>query len=145
MINFAIVISILYFFALKPLLKVMNDRTVRIEKGLEDAKNIEKKLAETEGDYQKKLDEAKKVASNILEKANEQAEKRREQMITKAKAEIGQIINDEKEQIQAEKAKILLEIKKEVSGLVIASMEKVLKKKIDSAEDKRLIEKMIEK
>ncbi len=42
-INFAIVFLVLYYFALKPLLNVMNDRSAKIEKSLEDAKEIEKK------------------------------------------------------------------------------------------------------
>ena len=59
------------------------------------------------------------------------------------KEEIGQIINEEKAKMQKEKALTLKEIKGEVVDLVFASMEKILDKKIDSDEEKKMIKKMI--
>lgn len=144
-INFAVVISVLYFFALKPLIKVMKDRTATIEKSLSDAKNIEKKLNQTEADYKEKINEAKKDANAILIKAGEQAEAKKKEMLNKAKEEIGQIINSEKVQMQAEKAKILKEIKADVADLVVDSLEKILGKKVDKKEGDELIKKIIKK
>lgn len=143
MVNFAIVISVLYFFALKPLIATMQDRTKKIEKSLDDAKRVEEKLNQTEADYDKKLTKAKKEAAEIMEKAQKQAEEKREQMITKAKADIGQIINDEKARMQQEKKEVLREIKADVADLVAASLEKVLEEKVDSNEDKKLISRVV--
>jgi len=142
-INFAIVIAVLYFFALKPLMRTMKDRSVKIEKSLEDAKKIEEKLNKTETDYKEELAKAKKEALTILEKAQAQAEDKKQEMIDKAKIEIGQIINDEKATMQTEKAATLKAIKSEVAGLVISSVEKVLGKKMDAKEDKELIKKIV--
>ncbi|MFO7806922.1 MAG: ATP synthase F0 subunit B, partial [Candidatus Moraniibacteriota bacterium] len=58
-INFAIIFAALYFFALKPLLAVMKDRTKTIEKSLEDAKKAEENLAKAEEDYNKRIQDAK--------------------------------------------------------------------------------------
>ncbi|PLX21025.1 ATP synthase F0 subunit B [Candidatus Parcubacteria bacterium] len=143
MINFAIVISVLYFFALKPLMKVMEERTKKIEKSMDDAKRIEEKLEKTDADYKEALGNAKKEANVIMEKATAQAEEKREQMIKKAKEDIGAIINDEKAKMQAEKAEVLREIKKEVAGMVTASLEKVLEEKVDAKADKDLIKKIV--
>jgi len=142
-INFAIVLGALYYFALKPLFKVMNERTEKVEKSLEDAKRIEEKLANTEEDYNKKLSQAKKEASIILEKAARQADKKREEMVKKAKEDIGQIIEQEKAQVRTEKAKTLREIKTEVADLVVMSLEKILEKKIDGKKEKEMIKKVI--
>ncbi|MEA1963342.1 MAG: F0F1 ATP synthase subunit B [Patescibacteria group bacterium] len=144
-INFAIVFSVLYFFALKPLLKVMCDRTKKIEKSIDDAQKIEEKLSKTDEEYNKAISNAKKKANIIMEKANVMAEKKRQDLIKKAKDEIGQIINKEKEQMQIEKARTLKEIKKETADLVVASLEKILEKKMDSKKDGELIKKMVKK
>ena len=40
-INFAIVVGIIWYFAIRPLIKKMTERTKTIEKSLEDAKKIE--------------------------------------------------------------------------------------------------------
>lgn len=143
-VNFAIVFGVLYFFALKPLLKTMQDRTKKIEKGIDDAKRIEEKLARTEEEYAKEIAKAKKEANLILQKADEKAEEKRKELINKTKEEIGQIINQEKAKMQAEKAQTLKEIKKEIADLVIVSIEKVLDKKL-VGDDVKMIEKMVKK
>jgi F-type H+-transporting ATPase subunit b len=143
MVNFAIVISVLYFFALKPLMKVMKDRTIAIEKSLEDAKKIDSKLEKTETEYKEVINKAKKEANEILAKTQEQSDKKREEMIQKAKAEIGHVITEEKEKIQQEKMKMLKEVKAEIADLVVDCTEKILEKKLNEKEDKDLIKKII--
>lgn len=142
--NFAVVFGVLYFFALKPLLKTMQDRTKKIEKGIDDAKKIEEKLARAEDEFNREIVKAKKEAGLILQKADEKAEEKRKEQIAKTKEEIGQIINQEKAKMQIEKAETLKEIKKEVADLVILSIEKILDKKL-IGDDAKIIEKMIKK
>jgi F-type H+-transporting ATPase subunit b len=137
MINFAIVISVLYFFALKPLVKTMRDRTAKIEKSLEDAKKIDKKLEKTQTDYREALAKAKKEANDILAKAREEAEAKRTVMLNRAKDEIGRVITEEKDKIRQEKARMLKELKREVADLVVAATEKVLEKKVDKETDRK--------
>jgi F-type H+-transporting ATPase subunit b len=144
-VNFAIVVSVLYFFALKPLLRTMRERTVKIEKGLKDAEEIEMKLRKTEADYERELDRAKEEAARIMKQASELAEEKRERMIDKAKEEIGQIINEEKEKMRREKDKVLKEMRAEVAGLVGLSLEKVLEAKLDKKADLEMIKRVVKK
>ncbi len=142
-VNFAIVLAVLYYFAFKPIAKVMNERSEKIEKSLADAKEIEAKLADTEKERQEVINEAKKAASLLLEEANRQGEVRQQEMIVKAREEIGQMMNSEKEKMQAEKAKTLKELKAETADLVILTVEKLLKEKLDGAKDEELIAKLV--
>lgn len=142
-INFSVVFAVLYWFAFKPLAKVMADRADKIAKGLADAKAAEEKLVETQAEFNKTVAEAKKQASVILEKAARDAEEKKQQTITKAKEEIGAIISQEKQKIQAEKNQTLKELKKEVADLVVESVAKILEEKVDSKKDKELIKKII--
>jgi len=142
-INFTIVFSVLYWFAFKPLAKIMAERSNKIAQGLDDAKKAEAKLEETKAEFNKALAEAKKQANLILEKADSQAETKKAEMVVRAKEEIGQIINQEKQKMQAEKAATLKEIKKEVADLVAASVEKVLGEKVDLKKDKEIIKKLV--
>jgi len=141
--NFAVVFAVLYWFAFKPLAKVMAERSSRIAKGLDDAQKAEEKLAETEREFNKALVQAKKQANEILEKAALDAEAGKQQMTAKAKEEIGAVINQEKQKMQAEKRQTLKEIKTEVAGLVAVSVEKILGEKMDLKKDKVIIKKII--
>src|SRR3989338_10806783 len=80
-INFAIVLAVLYWFAFKPLVKIMAERSTKISKSLEDAKLIEQKLAQTKDEFNKTMAEAKKQANAILEKAQEQADVKKSETV----------------------------------------------------------------
>lgn len=142
-VNFAIVFSVLYFFAFKPISKMMAERATKIEKSLEDARTIEAKLAEAEQEKNDIVGEAKKAASIILEEANKQGEERQKEMVAKAREEIGQVINTEKAKIQIEKAQTLKELKEETAALVVLTVEKLLKEKLDNTKDEELISKLV--
>lgn len=144
-INFTIVLLVLYWFAFKPLVKIMAERSGKIAKSLDEAKLIEEKLAQTKAEFNKTISEAKKQAGLILEKAAADSEVKKKETVVRTKEEIGAIINQEKQKMQTEKAAILKEIKKEVAGLVITMVEKVLGEKIDEKKDREIIKKMMVK
>jgi F-type H+-transporting ATPase subunit b len=143
MVNFTIVFLVLYWFAFKPIAKVMSERTGKIEKSLDDAKKIETKLAQAQEEFDKAVNEAKKQANQILEKAAANADTKKAEMITRAKEEIGQIINQERQKMQAEKRETLKEIKKEVADLVMLTVEKILEDKVDAKKNREIIKRII--
>ncbi|MEI8360687.1 MAG: F0F1 ATP synthase subunit B [bacterium] len=143
LVNFFIVLGVLYKFAYRPVLQLLNERTIKIEKSLDDAKKIEEKLIAQGDEYKKIVADARKEASIIIEKANKVNEERREAMIAKAKDDIGVIINKEKEKMLVEKAEALKDIKKEVAELVGLSLEKLVGKKMEGKADQDLVKDLI--
>ncbi len=141
-LNFAILLVALYYVAYKPIFKFLKERREGIEKGVKNAEEAESKLKIALKKEEEIINEAKKEALKIVEKAREEGVEKKESIIEKAKEEVGQIIQSEKAKIKAEKAETLKEIKKEVSGIVILALEKVLDEKIDNKSDKELIEKV---
>ena len=142
-INFSIVLAVLYYFAFKPISKVMEERSQKIEQSLSDAQEIASKLSEAEIEKKNIIAEAKKAATEILENANFQGEEKQKEMINKAKEDIGQIINAEKAKIQIEKAETLKALKAETAELVVLTVEKILKEKINGEKDQGLIKNLV--
>jgi F-type H+-transporting ATPase subunit b len=142
-VNFAIVLFVLWKFAYKPILKTLNDRSKKIEKGIKDAENAGKKLAQTEEKEKEVLGNARKEAQVILAKAEDSAKKNQEEMENIAKSQSDKIIASAKAQIEEEKQKMLKEVKSEIGDLVISATEKIIGEKLDKNKDKELIEKAI--
>jgi F-type H+-transporting ATPase subunit b len=142
-VNFGIVFVVLYFFAFKPLIKNMSDRTDHIEKSLKDAEEINKKIIATDKEREQIISEAKKIANEIIDNANKLGEEKRLSLIVKAKEEIGQIIKDEKEKLLIEKEIIIKEAKKELVDIVILATKKVLVGQINEEKNKELIENLL--
>jgi F-type H+-transporting ATPase subunit b len=144
-INFAIVLGVLWYFALKPLMKLMNKRSSDIEKSLKDAQEIEKKLAEAADTKEKIVIEAKQEAQIVMEKVHKESDKAREEKIQETKKEVEQIVKRTKADLAAEKEKMVDEAKKQVADLVVEAATKVIKKNIDPEADRVIIEETIKK
>lgn len=141
--NFAIVFGVLYYFAIRPLFKVMRERSEKIEKSLSDAKSIEQKLKDIEADRDKIIASARGEAHKILEQTRAQASTAREESLVKTREEISRLINQEKENMRREKAQVFEELKKDVANLVVLGMEKILGKRMDATREKEWLKKIL--
>ena len=138
-INFSIVLVSLWFFALKPLMKIMKQRTQTIEKCLVNAKKIEQNLADSKKDYTEHLNRAREEANKILEAAQVDAQNQKKELLTKAKSEIEKLVKNAKSQIREERNQMLDEAKKEVIDIVKLSLEKILGKTLSPELDNTFI------
>ncbi|MBU2028758.1 F0F1 ATP synthase subunit B [Patescibacteria group bacterium] len=143
LVNFIIVLLVLYKFAYKPILKVLNDRTSKIEKGIKDAESSQVKLAEMEKKEKEVLLQAREEAQKIINQAEKTALKNVEDLEIAAKVQSEKTLEDAKKQIEQEKNKAVKEAKSEIAGLVISATEKIIGKKMDGKKDGELIEKVI--
>jgi len=85
LVNFAIVVAVLWFLILKPLTKKMTERQKMIDDSVDNAKKIETNLGMSERKYQEKIDQAKVDANKFIEKAQQEAAQVAESMKEKSK------------------------------------------------------------
>lgn len=142
-VNFAIVFFVLWRFAIKPLLKTMESRNQEIASGLDNARKAEDRLLAVEKEAKAQLNEAKKEAMLILEKANLQAETNRKLTLDKAKSEVEVVVSKAKEQISQEKEKMFVEAKKEFSQMLVLALDKILSKNLSKEIDQKYIKQAL--
>ncbi|XLQ19849.1 MAG: F0F1 ATP synthase subunit B [Candidatus Moraniibacteriota bacterium] len=143
LINFSILLLILYKFAYAPVLKMLDDRAGKIEKGLADAEKSQKKLKEIEKKEKKVLVEAKKQAKEILKKAEDQAQANKEELTKIAQKESDKIVEKAKKVASEEKDKMVADVKSEISVLVATAVEKIVDEKINDTKDAQIINDVI--
>lgn len=144
LVNFIIVLAVLWFFALKPLVQKMQERTDKIEKSLADAKRVEENLKRAEEIKGEKVAEARKEAQEIINKTNAMAEVNKRATIAKTKEEAAKIVAKAKEEIKVEQVQMMKEIKKEAGELVILAVEKIVGEKIGKGKEVGLVDEAIE-
>lgn len=142
-VNFAVVFIILYYFGIKPLMKILNERSKKIEDSLKNAAKIEKELQQTESKRAEVIRKAKQEANELLAEVERKSEERKKEMTAKAKEEIAKIVAKTKEDLAIDKAIMLKHVKEEAGELIVAALEKVLSKKITGEDDKKLIEEAL--
>src|SRR5665647_1659529 len=99
LVNFIIVLLVLYKFAYKPILKVLNDRTDKVEKGIKDAESAQVKLAEMEKKEKEVLLKAKEEAQKIIQQAEKTAMANVQELEIKAKEQSEKTLAEAKKQI----------------------------------------------
>lgn len=139
-VNFLILLFILKRFAYTPMLRFLEERSAKIEKGLKDAENATTKLEEISKKEEAVLKEAQTQARKIVEEALLHAKERDQEHLEKTKGEVKKMITEAETEIQDARDNMLALAKQEMAGLVIQTTEKLLKKKIDIKEDEILIQ-----
>ena len=143
-INFLVLLVILYKFLYKPVFKILHDREEKIEKSLRQAETIEKNLFESEAEKAKIVAEARNEAGRVIAESKKTAEKIRNELINQAKLDALNTLEQGKKQLTVERETMFKELKGEVADMVGAATEKILREKIDSDQDKRAIEESLE-
>ena len=141
-INFIIVLFVLQFLALKPLKKLMSERSAKIEGGLEDAQRNSEILKNTQKEYDEMMTRAKAEAHNIFQEGKKEAEIKKTEMITAASKEVETMILNGKKSLESEKVKMMEEAKSEIVSLVVKATEKLLESNTNESFDEKAITKI---
>ncbi|HEX4264843.1 MAG TPA: F0F1 ATP synthase subunit B [Verrucomicrobiae bacterium] len=137
-ISFCIVAVLLYFFAYKRVLTILEERRKRIAEGLANAEKSKVELQRTEANRLEVLNQANVQANKLIEEARGAAARVREEETQKAIAAAEQIITKAREAAAADHARMLTELKREVGRLVVQTTATVTGKILTPEDQKRL-------
>jgi len=139
-ISFCIVCLILYRFAYRPVLRMLEERRQQIAQGLANTEKIKAELARTEALRQEVIDRANAQATKLIEQAHAAAARVQEQETQKAIAVAEQIIVKAREAAAQDQARMLAELKREVGRLVVQTTATVTGKILTAEDQRRLAE-----
>src|SRR5262245_37551946 len=139
-ISFGIVCALLYKFAYKRVLQMLQERRQEIAEGLANAEKIKAELARTEAQRQEVMAQANAQATKLIEEARAAAARVQEQETQKAIAAAEQIIAKAREAAEADHARMLTELKREVGRLVVQTTATVTGKILTPEDQRRLAE-----
>src|SRR5215472_5539835 len=139
-ISFGIVCALLYKFAYRRVLQMLEQRRQQIAEGLANAEKIKAELARTESQRQETLAQANAQATKLIEEAREAAARVQEQETQKAIAAAESIIAKAREAAEQDHARMLAELKREVGRLVVQTTATVTGKVLTPEDQRRLAE-----
>jgi len=145
LVNFLVVLLVLWKFAYKPLVKILDDRSEKIEESLKHSDAIELRVKQLEVEQKQIIATAKGEAMQILEIAKQDAEARKQELLASAKKEVERVVTQGKEQLQAEKAQMLHEAKAELINLAVAATKKILESEVDEKASQKIASDVIQK
>jgi F-type H+-transporting ATPase subunit b len=139
-VSFLLVAGLLYKFAYKPVLAVLDERRKKIEESLQAADKMKKELANAQAKAQEILNQASAQGLKMIEEARAAAAKVQETETQKAIAAATDIVTKARQASEAEHARMLAELRREVGRLVVATTTKVTGKVLTPDDQNRLAE-----
>jgi F-type H+-transporting ATPase subunit b len=123
--------------------EALDRRQHAIEESIEHAERIRKEADETLAAYRERLREARQQADEILARARKAAEVHERDALAKAKAMSEQLMEQTRRDIELETRRAIREIRSEVADLTVMATEKVTRKTLTEADQRRLVEEAL--
>jgi F-type H+-transporting ATPase subunit b len=143
-VNFLILLGLLYAVAYKPFMKMADQRSQKIRESVEEADKVKAEAARAEEDFKKRLETAGKEGQEVIARAMRTGEEARQRAQQEAKQEAQSLIEKARVEIQRERDEAIGELRGEFADLTIVAAEKVIEKSLDKQAHQQIIEKVLE-
>lgn len=145
LINFLVVLLVLWKFAYKPILKMLDEREKKIAKSVSDAEEITKRLRDAEKEKGEILRLAREEADAFARKSLEDTQARKAEMVTAAKQEVERVIAQGKTQLAQEHDAMMIAMRKEIVEIALAAASKVAGDTMTEKKSQSLAEEVVRK
>jgi len=144
LINFIVLLVLLYLVAYKPILKIFDARSNKIKESMEQTESIKQQAANAEEEAKKQIEAASKEGQEMVARAVKAGDEIRQKAQEEAKPEAESLISKARTEIQRERDEAIDELRKEVAELTVSAAEKVIEQKLDKEAHRQLIDKVLD-
>jgi F-type H+-transporting ATPase subunit b len=144
LVNFLLVLILLYLFAFKPILKLMDQRADRIRESLEAADLARQEAASSQDAIQEQITEARREGQRIMDQTREAADRFRTEEMDKARQEAEAFVERAKADIARERDTAIQEVRVSFGDLAIIAAERVIRSSLDRTAHESLIAQVLE-
>ena len=144
LINFLLVLGLLFLFAYKPILRLMDQRADRIRESLEASERAREAAASSQQAVEDQLVEARREAQRIMDQARETAERFRAEEMERARGEAENFVSRAQSDIQRERDEAIEEVRASFGDLAMTAAERVVRRSLDRQAHEDLIAQVLE-
>src|SRR3954453_16973095 len=123
--------------------EALDRRQKAIEESIDAAEHTRLEAEEILAEYRERLAEARGQADEIVTRARRTGESAEAEIVAEARAKREEMMEQTRREIEAETRRAIQQIRGEVADLTVAATEKVTRKTLDSADQKRLVEEAL--
>ena len=143
LVNFTILLVVLYMVGYKPILNMLDQRTERIRESVEMVEKVREEAAAQQAEMQKQMEEGRQEGQSMLVQAREIANTIRDEATSKARQEADDLVSKARESVQKERDEAIDQVRRHFAELTILAAERVIEKSLDSESHEDIIEKVL--
>jgi F-type H+-transporting ATPase subunit b len=141
--NFAVFFMLAWKIVIEPLGVRLQERRERIEQGLKDADAARRDRESAADQRQGVLNEARREAGDIVQRAQKVAGEAREQGVVDTQAEIERLRERAVADIDAERKRALADVRCQVADLALMAAGKLVGETMSDEREKRLVDEFL--
>ncbi|MCL0101738.1 F0F1 ATP synthase subunit B [Dehalococcoidia bacterium] len=143
-VNFSLLLGLLYMVLYKPVIRMLDNRSQRIQESLDEADRLKEETSKSEDLVKQQLEEARQEGRNIVAQATQVAERVREEARDQARSDADGIISRAQAEIQRERDEAIEDLRSQFADLTILAAERVINTSLDDEQHRRLIEEVLQ-
>jgi F-type H+-transporting ATPase subunit b len=143
LLAFLAAMFILRKFAWPAITNALDKRQRAIEESIEVAEQTRAEAQQILQEYRERLREARNQADEIVARARKAGEVHEREALEKSRVQREELLAQTRRDIEAETRRAIQEIRAEVADLTVMATEKVTRKSLDEADQKRLVEEAL--
>ena len=142
-VNFLFFLFVVQRLAFGPVSRMLAERRERVERGLADAEQARVDRENAEAERLAAIQEARREAKEILDRAQRVAQESRDADIAATKTELERLRTQATAEIEAEKQRAVADLRAEVADLALAAAGKVVGESMTGDRERRLVEEFL--
>lgn len=143
-VNFAILLGILYLVAYKPVMRMLDERSRRIKESMEQTEKIKQQVEKAEEEFKKQIEQAGRKGQEIIDRAVLTGEEVGQKAKAEAKKEAEALLARARAEIRRERDEVIDELRQEFADLTILAAGKVIEQSLDKEVHRQLIDRVLE-
>ncbi|MEE3141562.1 MAG: F0F1 ATP synthase subunit B [Chloroflexota bacterium] len=143
-VNFVILLGILYLLAYKPIIRLLDQRADRIRESLSAADEARQEATSARSAIDEQINEARREGQRLLDQSREAADRFRTEEMERARGEAEAFIERAHSDIQRERDAAIQEVRANFGDLAITAAEQVIRRSLDRQTHQELIAQVLE-
>jgi F-type H+-transporting ATPase subunit b len=144
LVNFGILLGILYLVAYKPIMRMLDERANRIKDSIEQTEVIKNKAEKAEEEIARQLEEAGRQSQAVIDRGVLTGEELQQKAREEAKKESKALLARARNEIRRERDEVIDDLRREFADLTILAAGKVIDRTLDRGAHRQLIDKVLE-
>jgi F-type H+-transporting ATPase subunit b len=142
-INFLILLVVLYKFVYKPLLGTLESRSAAIKQQLAEAQAARESAQRQLAEFEAKLTASQAEAQAVRDRALREAAELRERLTAEARREASHLVESARAEIEQDVRRARADLRREVAGLAVNIAERLIQRNVQAEDQERLVQEAL--
>ncbi|MDE3131326.1 MAG: F0F1 ATP synthase subunit B [Acidobacteriota bacterium] len=143
LVIFGICWLVLRRFVFPPINQMLDNRAHSIANEIDSAEKLRTDAQQVLDQYRQRLAEARSQADEIVTRARQAGEAHQKEVVETARSERERLLAQTRHDVEVETRRAIDEIRREVADLTVLATEKVTRKTLTDADQRRLVEEAL--